>query len=125
MARMEEEAIAKKLALAEPNPSKLHEANATALRQLLERYHRENGVAINIPVIMISHEAARVTTPSSVEKNRPIDNLVRFWQAEALSYFEASAWEGELRSTLLIGYVPYQIMGCNYSPSCSCFLFIM
>ncbi len=76
---------------------------------LLERYCQTLMVPKNLPVDTSCHGAARAISPIAIEETyRPCDDSVRFWQAEALSYFRKSAWEGELLATFLMAFLSWR-----------------
>jgi hypothetical protein len=72
---------------------------------LLERYCQTRMAAKNLLVDTSYHVAARAISPIATEEtDRPFDKSAGFWQAEALSYFRISAWEGELLGTFLVAF---------------------
>ena len=75
---------------------------------LLEKYCQTLMVTKNLPVDTSCYVAARAISPIAIEEtDRSFKNSVGFWQADALSYFRKSAWEGEPLATFLVAFLSY------------------
>jgi hypothetical protein len=71
---------------------------------LLERYCQSRMVAKTLPANTSYHGATGAISPIRIEEIVcPVDDNVGFWEAEALSYFRKSAWEGKLLGNISDG----------------------